>query len=162
MLNERPGDDVLYEYIGSSIEDNGKILSAKLDVLGEKYGARSVAILCDDTDQLNEMKTLLAEKFHKKFQEDNTYPIEYMVMCSVEDFGGLEAEVILFLLPRNFGTGGVKVSWKYVNVISSRARERLEFLLPWDPASGESGDEEWQGKLTNLLELFKMVRQKKL
>ena len=161
-LNERPGDDVLYEYIGSNIEDSGNILNAKLDVLEKKYEARSVAILCDDIDQLNEMKTLLMEKFHKTFQEDNRYPIEHMVMCSLEDFGGLEAEVILFLLPRNFGTGGVKVSWKYVNVISSRARERLEFLLPWDPASGESGDEEWQGKLTNLLELFKMVRQKKL
>ncbi len=161
-LNERPGDDVLYEYIGSNIEDSGKILNAKLDVLKKKYEARSVAILCDDSDHLNELKTRLTEKFHKNFQEDNRYPIEHMVMCSLEDFGGLEAEVILFLLPRNFGTGDVKVSWKYVNVISSRARERLEFLLPWDPASDESGDEERHGKLTDLLELFKMVRQKNL
>ncbi len=75
-------------------------------------------------------------------------------MCSMEDFGGLEAEVILFLLPRNFGTENANVNWKYVNVISSRARERLEFLLPWKPAREAA---EQQMRLCNLLELFKIV-----
>ncbi len=159
-LNERPGDDVIYEYLGSSIEECGRTLNARLDALGKKYEERSVAVLCDDTVQLCEMKNLLTKKFNKKFQEDNKYPIQHMVMCILEEFGGLEAEVILFLLPRNFGTGEVKVSWKYVNVISSRARERLEFLLPWDPVSDSSEDQKQHDKLTDLLEIFKIVSHK--
>ena len=160
-LNESPGDDVLYEYIGSIPEEHGKILNAKLNVLGEKYGPRAVVILCDDTDQLTEIKTLLTENFHKTFQKQNEYPIQHTVMCNLDEFGGLEAEVILFLLPQNFGTGKIQVSWKYVNVISSRARERLEFLLPWDPAGDRRENQEQHDKLTDLLELFKMVGQNK-
>ncbi len=158
-LNERPGDDVIYEYLGSSLEESGKILNARLDALGNKYEARSIVVLCDDTEQLSVMKTLLTKNFKRKFQKVNQYPIQHMVMCSLEEFGGLEAEVILFLLPRNFGTGEVKVSWKYVNVISSRARDRLEFLLPWDPVGDRSEDQEQHEKLADLLELFKMVSQ---
>ncbi len=156
-LNELPGDDVLYEYIGSNLEYSAKILNAKLHALTQKYEDRSVAILCDDTDQLNEMKTLLTEKFHRKFQEDNEYPIQYTVMCCLEEFGGLEADVILFLLPPKFGTGEIKFGWKYINMISSRARERLEFLLPWDPDNYANQDQEPWEKLTDLLMLFKKV-----
>ena len=158
-LNERPGDDVIYEYIGSSLEDSGKILNAKLDILGEKYGARTIVILCDDTDQLNKMKTRLTEDFSKKFQENNEYPIQHMMMCSVEEFSGLEAEVILFLLPWNLRTGEIKVTWKYLNVISSRAKERLEFLLSWNTAIDTSKDHEQHQRLTDLLDLFKKVSQ---
>ncbi len=160
-LNERPGDDVIYEYLGSSLEQSANILNARLEALVQKYDAASVAILCDATEQLDEMKTLLTENFNKKFQKVNEYPIQHMVMCSLQEFGGLEAEVILFLLPQNFGKGEVNVSWKYVNVISSRARERLEFLLPWDPISDCNEDQEQHEKLADLLELFTMVSQKK-
>ncbi len=152
-LNESPGDDVIYEYIGSDIVESVKIMNAKLEFLEEKYGARAIAILCDDHEQMNEMKTRLTEQFNRRFQDENEYPIQYTVICSMEDFGGLEAEVILFLLPRNFGAGNVKVSWKYVNVISSRARERLEYLLPWKPEQ----EEDPQEHLSKLLELFKSV-----
>ena len=151
-LSERPGDDVLYQYIGSSIEVSGKKLNDKLDELGEKYEARSIAIVSHDTVLVNEMKDAL-KNFGKKFQEDNKYPIEHTVMCSLEEFCGLEAEVILYLWPRNFGPPEIKVPWKYLNMISSRARERLEFLLAWDPALERGGD-----KLADLLELFKTVR----
>ncbi len=156
-LNERPGDDVIYEYIGSNIEESAKIVNAKLNSLQGKYGARSVAILCDDNEQMKEMKTELIDQFDRYFQTENEYPIQHTVICSIEDFGGLEAEVILFLLPRNFGTENANVNWKYVNVISSRARERLEFLLPWKPALE---DTEQQMRLRNLLELFKSVSSK--
>ena len=155
-LNESTGDDVIYDYLGSSLEENGKILNARLDALGKKYEARSIAILCDDTEQLSAIKTLLTKKFKTKFQEENEYPIHHMAICSLEEFGGLEAEVVLFLLPHTFGTWEVKVIWKYVNMISSRARERLELLLPWDPFSDRREYQE-QENLTDLLELFKMV-----
>ncbi len=155
-LNESPGDDVIYEYIGSNMEESAKFVNAKLDFLEAKYGARSVVILCDDHEQMNEMKTILTEQFNRSFQDENEYPIQHTVICSIEDFGGLEAEVILFLLPRNFGADDVKVSWKYVNVISSRAKERLEFLLPWKPEN-ERGPQERLGKFRKL---FKTVRWK--
>ena len=153
-FSERPGDDVKYEYIGSSIEDSGEKLNNKIDDLlkSKKYEAKSIAILCDDADEVNEVKTLLT-LLHKNFQNANEYPIQHMVICSLEEFGGLEAEVILFLLPRNFVRGEIKVQWKYLNTISSRARERLELLLAWDPGSEE--------KLNDLLELFKYSKDYK-
>ncbi len=150
-LNERPGDDVVYQYIGSNIEESAKIIHDKLDALELKYGARSVAILCDDDEQMYEMKSLLIDQHNRYFQDEHDYPIQHTLICNIEDFGGLEAEVILFLLPRNFGTEIVRVNWKYINVISSRARERLEFLLPWKPESEEQKQRE---SLTNFLELF--------
>ncbi len=152
-LSERPGDDVIYEYIGRNIGVSGRKMNDKINDLLKRYEARSIAILGDDTDQVNEMKNFLTEYFNKEFQEDNKYPIEHIVMCNLNDFGGLEADVVLFLLPRNFGTGEKNVHWKYLNVISSRARERLEFPLAWDP-----GSDRREGRLTDLLELFKTVR----
>ncbi len=153
-LNERQGDDIIYEYIGSNVEESANILNAKLDGLEGKYGGRSVAILCDDNEQMNDMKKILADQFNRRFQDGNKHPIEDTVICSIEDFGGQEAEVILFLLPRKFIAENIKEKWKYVNIISSRAMERLEFLLPW---KSEENDEVKQEILGNLLELFKIV-----
>ncbi len=153
-FNESPGDDVIYQCVGNTLEQSARIMNDKLNDLEKKYGAKGVAIICDDHDQMNEMKTILTgPKFNRCFQNENKYPIHHTVMCSLENFSGLEAEAILFLLPRNFGAGSVKDSWKYVNVISSRARERLEFLLPQKPAK----EEQLPAGLSKLLELFKNV-----
>ncbi len=152
-LNEMPGDDVTYGYIGSSVDENAKILNAKLDVLARKYHTGAIAVLVDDSDLLREMKDNLTVRFHWTFQDNNTYPVDHVVMCSSEQFGGLEAEVVLFLLPRKVGTDEGRVWWKYVNTISSRAKDRLEFLLPWEPHD----DDKEQEKLENFLELFKTV-----
>ncbi len=54
------------------------------------------------------------------------------MICKLEDFKGLWADIVLFLIPPSFGKGG-KGSWKYLNCVISRARLRLEFLLPWEP-----------------------------
>ncbi len=153
-LNERQGDDIIYEYIGSNVDESADILNAKLDGLEGKFGARSVAILCDDDEQMIDMKKILADQFKRRFQDANIYPIEHTVMCSIEDFGGQEAEVILFLLPRKIRAENIKENWKYVNIISSRAIERLEFLLPWKL---EEKNVEEQKILNDLLELFKTV-----
>ncbi len=153
-LNERPGDDVVYQYIGSSVQESAKVMNEKLVVLEAKYEPRSVAILCDDHEQMEGIKTQMIDQHYRYFQDENVYPIQHTVITNLENFAGLEAEVILFLLPRNFRTANVKMNWKYINVISSRARERLEFLLPWKPANEE---EELDDRLLNLLELFKIV-----
>ena len=156
-LNERQGDDIILDYIGNNKQESANIVNAKLNGLGGKYDARSVAILCDDDEQMIQMKQILEVQFNRRFQDTNTYPIEHTVICSIEDFGGQEAEVILFLLPRKMSSENIKVNWKYVNIISSRARERLEFLLPW---KSEEEEEEQQEILGDLLELFKIVSSK--
>ena len=152
-LSEQQGDDVLYEYIGKTAEDNATILNEKLVVLENKYSPKSIAILCDDIDQLNTIKSLLMEKFQRNFQTPRRYPVRQMVFCLLEDFGGLEADVVLFLLPPRFDTDAIKVSWKYINTISSRAKQRLELLLNWEPLKEETR----QGKIATLLELFATV-----
>ncbi len=152
-LNERQGDDIIYEYIGSNVKESADILNAKLDGLEGKYGARSIAILFDDDEQMRDTTEILADQFKRRFQDANTYPIDHTVICSIEDFGGQEAEVVLFLLPRKMMANNIKENWKYVNIISSRARERLEFLLPWKSEE----EEEEQEVLGDLLKLFKIV-----
>ena len=151
-LNERQGDDAILDYIGSNEEESANILNAKLRGFEGKYEARSVAILCDDNEQMDRIKEILEVKFKRRFQEDNKHPIEHTVMCSIEDFGGQEAEVILFILPRRFTTKNIKENWKYVHQISSRAIERLEFLLPL-----KSEETEEENIVANLQELFKIV-----
>ncbi len=153
-LNESPGDDVIYQYIGSKGEESAKILNDKLGRLTAKYEPGSIAILCDDDEQMEATKTHLIRRHNRTFHDPNKYPIQNVVISNLEDFVGLEAEVVLFVLPRNFGKEKIKVYWKYINVISSRARERLEFLLPWKP---ESEEEKQRESLMNLLELFKNV-----
>ncbi len=179
-MNEEEGDDVVYQYIGKNIEDSSNILNEKLGALEKKYSPKSIAVLCDDNDQLDKTKSLLSEKFHRTFQTVRRYPVDQMIFCSLEDFGGLEADVILFLLPPKYETGAIKVNWKYMNTISSRAKQRLELLLPWDPREEETKpgiivsvleeilaililpwvpreEETKQGKIASLLELFKIV-----
>ncbi len=83
-----------------------------------------------------------------------TFPAHGIVMSTLDDFGGLEGEVILFLLPPNFGVED-RGNWKYINSVSSRAKQKLEFLLPWDPEV----DSVRLRKTKMFLELFQMVRQ---
>ncbi len=154
-LNEEEGDDVVYEYIGRNLEESANLLNEKLAALEKKYLARSIAILCDDRSQLDQIQSLLTINFHRAFQPPGLYPVHQMTLCSLEDFGGMEADVVLFLLPPNVGSDAVKVIWKYINVISSRAKQRLEFLLPWEPTEHQNQNE--QPKITSLLELFKTV-----
>ncbi len=153
-LNELRGDDILYEYIGDNVVETANIIHAKLHALKKKYSPRSIAILCDDSDQLQTTKALLKETFHRKFQDGKTYPITHTVMCKLDDFMGLEADAILFLLPKVFVRDKTMVNWKYINFVSSRARVRLELLLLWEPSLLLRSEVQ---KLTNLLDLFKTV-----
>ncbi len=153
-LNEEDGDDIVYGYIGRNLEDSANLLNEKLGALEKKYNPKSIAIVCDDTDQRDSMRRLLLERFHRIFQTARQYPVRRMVLCSLEDFGGLEAHVVLFLLPPKFETEAIKVPWKYINTISSRAKQRIEFLLPWEPQEKASK----QGKIHRWLRVFKRVR----
>ncbi len=152
-LNEEEGDDIRYEYIGVDFKDSVNILNEKLCALEKKYSPKSIAILCDDATHTLKMKTWLMQKFQRTFQKDGNYPVNNIVLCSLEDFGGLEADVVLFLLPPKLESEAIKVSWRYINTICSRAKQRLEFLLPWEPREEETKE----GRIANLLDLFETV-----
>ncbi len=153
-LNEREGDGVTYDYIGSNFEENGSYLDAKLRGLIQRYEEQSIVVLCDDGMQLNTLENILREKFRWNIQWREVFPAKGIVMSMLEDFGGLEAEVVLFLLPPMFGAEN-QVDWRYINHISARTRVKLEFLLPWDPEV----DPVRLPKMKMFLELFQMVSQ---
>ena len=150
-LSELSGDGIVYEYIGGSVKQITNILNAKLDVLQRRYKPRSIAILCDESDQFHTLQDTLKRKFGRTFQEDRAYPIQHTVMCKLDDFMGLEADVVLFLFVETFVTDKSTVYWKYINFISSRAKLRLEFLLLRKPVKDK------ERNLTNFLELFNTV-----
>ena len=131
-LNEREGDGVIYDFIGNNLEENASYLNAKFRGLVQQFEERSIVVLCDDATQMTTLQTILRDKFEWNLQNSQTFPVKGIVMSMLEDFGGLEGNVVLFLLPPSFGAGN-RGNWKYVNCISSRAQMKLECLLPWDP-----------------------------
>ncbi len=153
-MNELEGDDVTYAFIGSNRSETASSVNAILDRLSQRYNRASTVILCDDDEQLMSLRSQLTQRFKRTLQDGKMFPITDTVLCKLEEFGGLEADVVLFLLPPKWGLGNVG-SWKYVYCVSSRAILKLEFLLPWN-----AGDVRHAGcleKLQQLLELFKQV-----
>ncbi len=154
-LNEREGDGVIYNFIGSNLEDNIFYLDAKFRQLVQKYSTQSIVALFDDKQQMETVEKFLADKFVWHLHCGKVYPVQGIVISMLEDFCGLEGEVVLFLLPPTFGTES-RGNWKYINCVSSRAKQRLEFLLPWDPENMQEDLVRLQ-KAKLFLELFQMV-----
>ncbi len=152
--NEVEGDDVTYAYTGNTMDETASSVNAILDRLSDKYKKASIVILCDDDEQLRLLGSQLTRRFDKNLQDGKTFPITDTVLCKLEEFGGLEADVVLFLLPPDWGLDNVG-SWKYVYCVSSRAILKLELLLPWN---ADNIEEPGLQKLQRLLELFKQVR----
>ncbi len=136
-FNEIQGDDVTYEYTGRSVKESALFIHARLNALEQKYKPSSVVVLCDDHGQVEQVNDLLTRNFYRTLQRAYHYPVKYTVVCHVDDFRGLEADVILCLMYQQLGRDEIKSLWKYRNFISSRARMRLEFLLQWKPVEGD-------------------------
>ncbi len=153
-MSDVDGGDVTFAYIGNNPSEAASSVNAILDRLYQRYKKASIVILCDDDEQLRSLRFLLTERFNRKLQNGKTFPITDTVLCKFEDFGGLEADVVLFLLPPSWGLQCVG-NWKYIYCVISRAILKLEFLLPWRPENVE--DIDCLEKLHQLLELFKQV-----
>ena len=151
-LNEREGDGVIYDFIGSNLEENVFYLDAKFRELVQQYKAQSIVVLCDHKQQMESVKTIMKEKFHWQLQSEKTFPAQGIVISMLDDFSGLEGEVVLFLMPSTFGAEN-RGKWKYINCVSSRAKQKLEFLLPWN----EERDPVRLQKTKMFLELFQTV-----
>ena len=133
-LNETKGEGVTYEFIGDNYEENALRLHDKLNELLKIYEERSIVVLFDDDTQLAKLKNLMENTHNWKVGDEKTFPRENTVMCRLDDFGGLESEAVIFVLPPSFGIEDQSICyWKYVNVVSSRAKQKLEFLFPRDP-----------------------------
>ncbi len=131
-LNEREGDGVTYDFIGSSPAENVSFLDAKLRGLVQRYGNKSIVILGDDEPQMEYLQKELTEKFKWIVENGDVYPPKGIVMSKLDDFGGRDSDVVLFLLPTTFGKSN-RGNWQYINCVSSRAKLKLEFLLSWSP-----------------------------
>ncbi len=151
-MNETEGHGVTYDFIGNNYEENAQYLDADLRALVKLYEERSIVVLFDDDDQLIKLKGLMKNKYHWKLQDWRIFPINAIVMCTLDQFGGLESEVVIFILPPSFGTEN-RCHWKYMNCVSSRAKQKLELLVPWNPDE----DVTRLQKIKVLLALFQAV-----
>ncbi len=151
-LNEREGDGVFYDFIGNNLEEHASYLNIKMRGLVRQYEEKSIVVLCDDALQMTNLEAILRETFSWNVQSEKTFPVQSIVIAMLDDFGGLEADVVLFLLPTTF-VADSRGNWKYINCVSSRAKQKPEFLLPWDPETDPSR----LLKLKMFLELFQMV-----
>ncbi len=102
---------------------------------GNRYQERHITIVTECTDDKTWLQEILrCTKY--PIQDATTFPVKHIVVDTLENFEGLESPVILFIVPRSWGTGYVG-SLKYRLCISTRAISRLEFLVPWDPTGRE-------------------------
>ncbi len=92
-----------------------------------KYQERHISILTGNTYDKEWVQDILrTSKFC--IQDAVTFPVEHMVVDALENFEGLESQVILFIVPESWSTGNVG-SLKYRLCIATRAISRLEFLV---------------------------------
>lgn len=104
-------------------------------ILKEKrYTKEDIAILTENHDDKKWVEDMLACK-KSLIQDASSFPVQRIVVDTLENFEGLESPVILFIVPESWGTGYVG-SLKYRLCIVTRAISRLEFLVPWDQQGG--------------------------
>ena len=97
-----------------------------------RYCKKDITILTDNSEDKAWVKESLKGKYATA--DSTQFPVKSIVVDTLENFEGLESPVILFIIPRSWGTGYVG-SVKYRLCVVTRAISRLEFLLPWDPSS---------------------------
>ncbi len=132
-----PEDDVFFHNIqkrDASQEEITTLLSRLSNL--EQYSRRDITILTDNQED----KSWVNEKLKSKYvtQEVTRFPVEHIVVDTLENFEGLESPVILFIIPLCWGKGNVG-SLEYRLCVTTRAISRLEFLLPWDASQNQEG-----------------------
>ncbi len=112
------------------------LISRLRDVLkGIMYQEQHVAILTENTNDKTWIQDILRCAKYET-QGATSFPVQHIVVDTLENFEGLESPVILFIVPKSWGTGYIG-TLKYRLCITTRAISRLEFLVPWDPTGRE-------------------------
>ncbi len=112
---------------------------SRLSDLVERYRRQDITILTDNHEDKTWVTGILKDQY--KTQDATIFPVEHVVVDTLENFEGLESPVILFIIPKSWGSGYVG-SLKYRLCVVTRAISRLEFLLPWDVSHREQDLEE--------------------
>ncbi len=135
-VRQIPEDGVFFHNIqGSGVNQDEEVtmISQLQSILKtpSRYSRKDITILTDNEKDKAWVKELLK---HKYATSDATqFPVKSIIVDTLENFEGLESPVILFIIPRSWGTGYIG-SLKYRLCVVTRAISRLEFLLPWDPS----------------------------
>ncbi len=104
-------------------------LLSRLSNLVVQYRRQDITILTDNQGDKEWITGILEGQY--KTQDATQFPVEHVVVDTLEKFESLESPVILFIIPGYWGCGYVG-SLKYRLCVVTRAISRLEFLLPWD------------------------------
>ena len=129
-VRQIPEDGVFFHNIQgreASQKDTTTLLSRLSDL--EQYRRQDITILTENHEDKEWVKETLKSKYET--QDTTQFPVENVVVDTLENFEGLESPVILFIIPQSWGSGYVG-SLKYRLCVVTRAISRLEFLLPWD------------------------------
>ncbi len=125
-----PEDSVFFYNIQGreTKQDETTTLLSRLSNL-KQYSRQDITILTENQED----KTWVQEMLKGKCATQNStrFPVKHLVVDTLENFEGLESPVILFIIPKSWGSGYVG-SLKYRLCVVTRAISRLEFLLPWD------------------------------
>ncbi len=105
-------------------------LLSKLSNL-KQYSNQDITILTDNQEDKAWITGMLKGNNATRTQDTTQFPVKYIVVDTLENFEGLESPVILFIIPRSWGSGYIG-SLKYRLCVVTRAISRLEFLLPSD------------------------------
>ncbi len=122
-------DGVFFHNIqGKDTSQDATSLLSRLSNL-KQYPAEDITILTDNCEDKTWVTQLLKGKYAT--QDATQFPVKHIVVDTLENFEGLESPVILFVIPKCWGSGYIG-SLKYRLCVVARAISRLEFLLPWD------------------------------
>ncbi len=100
----------------------------------KQYREEDITILTDSEDDIKWIEDMAKDKYVT--QRATQFPVKHVVIDTLENFEGLESPVILFIIPKSWGSGYVG-SLKYRLCVVTRAISRLEFLLPWSSSQRE-------------------------
>ncbi len=123
-----------------SVSDNAKegdkeatTLLSRLDEIlkHSKYHEKDVAILTEGSKDNRWVRKILKSASYI-IQGATIFPATHIVVDTLENFEGLESPVILFIVPKSWGSNYIG-SLKYRLCIATRAISRLEFLVPRSP-----------------------------
>ncbi len=95
----------------------------------EQYSQQDITILTENHEDKIWVEEMLKDKYAT--QPSTQFPVEHVVVDTLDNFEGLESPVILFIIPQTWGVGYVG-SLRYRLCVATRAISRLEFLLPLD------------------------------
>ena len=135
-------------------KDHITTLLSRLSSL-RQYSSQDITILTDNQEGKVWVNEIMKDKYET--QDVTIFPVNHIVVDTLENFEGLESPVILFIIPQSWGSGYVG-SLKYRLCVVTRAISRLEFLLPWDDSQRQQDLAELKRAFLFWVSMFAVTR----